>query len=488
MNNLYVFNKTIHGYRHIQKEEPCEDNSVSYVDPNDLFQIVAVADGHGDPACARSAKGSLFAVQAAEKCFKKFALNILSDNFSLDDSYQLPEFLRNLTNSIVSNWQSSVRNDVMENEITEEEIKNAREYKDDYMQGRYLDHLYGTTLIGGLLVDHYLILVHQGDGRCNVYYADGSMSQPIPWDERCQGTLTTSMCDTDVYSSIRWQLIDLNVKDVVACYLGTDGVEDSYPENEETQLGTHRFYMDLTCKIHELGIEEFEKYLEQMLPQFSESGSADDVSVAGIVSLEKTKKLIEKYQKNVEKYDNYIALKVNFEEAQAKVISMTRKHSILAERIVECEKELESTKKELEVTQQNIASLKSRREHHISQVEQAKKDWEDYQEESERAIQVIEGKYPGLKSAIKIFFNELKKGTSLKEALYRHYLELVLEDDSKIKDQETKEENLKSNISGLEKKLENSKVDFQEYDDLYQKYKNDESEYKHKLNEIENKS
>ena len=70
-----------------------------------------------------------------------------------------------------------------------------------------------------LMVSKYLILIQQGDGRCDVFYKDGSVDQPIPWDERCKGSTTTSMCDTDAFASIRSAVIDTEERGVVACYI-----------------------------------------------------------------------------------------------------------------------------------------------------------------------------------------------------------------------------------------------------------------------------
>lgn len=39
--------------------------------------------------------------------------------------------------------------------------------------------------------------------------------------------------------------VDTDERKVVACYIGSDGVEDSYYDNEETQLGTHLIYLIL---------------------------------------------------------------------------------------------------------------------------------------------------------------------------------------------------------------------------------------------------
>ena len=82
-DNIFTFHKTVIGYRHIQEEIPCQDNSISYNADDGSFQIVAVGDGHGDPACHRSAKGSEFAVTIEEKCLTDFAQAISAGDMDI---------------------------------------------------------------------------------------------------------------------------------------------------------------------------------------------------------------------------------------------------------------------------------------------------------------------------------------------------------------------------------------------------------------------
>lgn len=82
-----------------------------------------------------------------------------------------------------------------------------------------VEHIYGTTLMAALALPGCLLLIHQGDGRIDVFYGDGRVEQPVPWDIRCEDTTTTSMCDADVTSSIRHKIINLRETPVVACYL-----------------------------------------------------------------------------------------------------------------------------------------------------------------------------------------------------------------------------------------------------------------------------
>lgn len=336
MANYTVFHKTVRGASHIRRETPCEDASSSFSQEEGLYHIAVVADGHGDPSCFRSNIGSKTAVTITEACLKSFAETALATRDSdraIEEQLSIPRkctlLLKQLTDSIISRWAEAVLRELAENPITEEELQAAGSKAADYSQGKNLEHIYGTTLMAALLIGKKLILLHQGDGRCDVFYGDGTVDQPIPWDDRCQGNIVTSMCQADAAESIRTCVLDLEEKPVIGCFLGSDGVEDSFRNME----GTHVFYRKLSCKLVSQELPEFEAYLEDMLPEFSATGSQDDVSVAGIVDIEGLKAYAEEFQSIAESYDReekiYILLYKQAEYQKRLDEDMPRKLEIL---------------------------------------------------------------------------------------------------------------------------------------------------------------
>ncbi len=204
---------------------------MSYADENGDFQIAVVCDGHGDPACLRSAYGSKALSEIATDCLKEYALGVLSDEeykksnreeLLLEKSQNI--LVRRLTDIIISKWYDRIFADLKEHPLTEEDIASSGRYQPYYEKGERLEHVYGTTLIAALHMDDLLLLLQQGDGRCDVFFEDGTVEQPIPWDDRCFENVTTSMCDEDVTSSIRHQVLDLKKRPVIACYMGSDGM------------------------------------------------------------------------------------------------------------------------------------------------------------------------------------------------------------------------------------------------------------------------
>lgn len=361
MNNYFVFNQTVQGHLHILKGKPCEDSSVSYTAPGGKYAIIAVADGHGSESCFRSKTGSSIAATAALEALKKFAEYYLvqdetgdyaeAQEFlnSLKSERSKKQLIKQLTDSIVSDWYQAVTDDISQHPVTEEEIQGAEpDYADLYSRGLKQNHIYGTTLIAGLLMKDHLILLQQGDGRCDVLFADAAIDQPIPWDDRCFDVYTTSMCDDDVDKSIRSTIINIREKPVVACFMGSDGVEDSF----RTMDGTHNFYRQLSIQIVD-DPEKFSEYLKAYLPQFSETGSGDDVSVAGIVDPEQVKELYQNYKNQTEAY----RLSENRIQVKAKLDSMSRKHSILQSRLKQAHDDLKSKTEEWVIATARLEEL-----------------------------------------------------------------------------------------------------------------------------------
>lgn len=345
MDQEYAFHETVRGHLHVLNEMPCEDSSISFSAEDGKYNIAIVADGHGSKSCYRSEVGSKAATDVARKCLKELAEVTLESKAAEDrfykDMFSNPRYrkvtIRQLTDTIIARWHDWVVEHYENNPPTPEEISESTE------NDNTIAHIYGTTLIAALKLPKCLILIQQGDGRCDVFYGDGSVDQPIPWDARCEDTTTTSLCDEDAKDSFRSYVIDLVDKPVMACYLGSDGIEDAYRDTYEElggshilMGGVHAFYKDLTCQLAAMGRIKFKNYLKTMLPKFSRSGSGDDISVAGIVDIGVIRKFVVQFQYDVKLYDLEEALYWKEDELRSK----TRKHGILQKRVEEIQSEL----------------------------------------------------------------------------------------------------------------------------------------------------
>lgn len=386
MSQIYTFHETVQGHLHIMNEFPCEDSSASFAAEDGKYYIAAVADGHGSSSCFRSKDGSKAATEVAIECLRQFAEAYLTletvedagtnstpetaedrfyhDMFS-DPRYQ-KKTIKQLTDIIVARWYDRVMENYKNNPPSVEEMgESAAEYEG----GKNTTHIYGTTLMAALWLPKCLILIHQGDGRCDVFYADGSIDQPIPWDPRCEDTTTTSLCDEDAADSFRSCVINLEKKPVMACYLGCDGVEDAYRDTYEElggshvlMGGVHTFYKDLTCRLAKMEPAEFEEYLKTMLPDFSEngmfsrSGSGDDVSVAGIVELDVIQQFVKEYEYDIKRY----ALEEDLFWKEDELRGKKRKHDILRDRVEKAQAALDEAQRAWARKKENVKELEAK--------------------------------------------------------------------------------------------------------------------------------
>lgn len=427
MSNYTVFHKTVRGASHIRRETPSEDASSSFSQEEGLYHIAVVADGHGDPSCFRSSIGSKTAVTIAEECLKSFAETALATRGSdraIEEELSILKkrtlLLKQLTDSIISRWAEAVLRELAENPITEEELQAAGSKAADYSQGNNLEHIYGTTLMAALLIGKKLILLHQGDGRCDVFYEDGTVDQPIPWDDRCQGNATTSMCQADAAESIRTCVLDLGEKPVIGCFLGSDGVEDSFRNME----GTHVFYRKLSCKLVSQELTEFEAYLEDMLPKFSASGSQDDVSVAGIVDIEGLKAYAEEFQSIAESYDReekiYILQYKQAEYQKRLDEDMPRKLGILAKQAEDAKQKLAECLNRQQECKEDLDRLQQTQEAKDGELQEAQND-EFFLRETENrknpVMRMIYARCQTIFSQSEASIEELKQSITAKETL-----------------------------------------------------------------------
>ncbi len=515
-NNIYSFHKTVRGYMHVMRDIICQDCSASFAEDDDLFHIAVVADGHGSSVCMRSNIGSEMVTEIAKEELENFASYILynrkreiakkeleelnsflqnqkSDSYFFRmfgaeevsfeeslaaiemtkengegyDGLSFPEdkevLIKKLTDSIVFRWNKAVNEHFAVNPFTEQEFELAGEYAEQYRRKMEIEHAYGTTLIASLRVKDFLILIQQGDGRCDVFYGDGEVDQPIPWDENCHENVTTSMCDFDAEKRIRSCVLDLRKRKIVACYLGTDGVEDSYRNME----GTHAFYQNLSCYIVENGTEEFEKYLEELLPEFSKRGSGDDISVAGIIDLEGIQELSEFYDREIEAYH----ISNMMQQYESKKISMTRKHEILRQKE-------ESARLALEKERENCRE-------YIEKRAAANREKEELERQLDQVKQILTQKEQDILQienalAVKDRNELLEKLANLLEnetflACMKQYCEQDLE--KKKESQKQLYEQLQKKEKQLARECEKNKSDLQRLEDAKQKYQKASEEF-----------
>jgi hypothetical protein len=263
-----------------------------------------VADGHGSSRCFRSDIGSEKAVEMAEK----HVASLVKDMPELSGETPIQIALANAVRAIINGWFAAVMQHEAENPLKDDiRLEGvAQKYKDRYIDDvDYRCHAYGTTLMVAVMSDAYWFGLHVGDGKCVALYEDGSWGLPIPWDDRCTFNTTTSICDDDSLSGFRYWFGFSNgsggymeygygvngqdkdyVKEVksrpVAIFIGSDGVEDSYPRMDNDKYVIN-FYRKRVISLAEVGFDAFCEELDGLAKRFADRESTDDVSIAGIV-------------------------------------------------------------------------------------------------------------------------------------------------------------------------------------------------------------
>lgn len=274
MNTTYDFAFSEQGYNHIKSDKVCQDSSGCYSD--DSMAVVVVADGHGSDNYPRTDRGSSFAVEATITAVREFVKTV--EESAIDISIDSDAYLEQLAKNILANWYAAVDADLEKYPFSDEELSKVSEkYKKRYMSGQRQEKAYGTTLIAACQTKNYWFGLQIGDGKCVCISQDGSMYEPIPWDEDCQANITTSICDSEAIEEFRYFFTK---ECPIATLMGTDGIDDSYANAEEMYV----LYRSILAIFAEHGRETGESEIQAFLPGLSRKGSGDDVSIAGIVS------------------------------------------------------------------------------------------------------------------------------------------------------------------------------------------------------------
>lgn len=273
--DLCCFDRRCQGESHKATNKPCQDYSFS--EQTSTHTIAIVSDGHGGTRYYRSDVGSRLLCEVTALCLSEFAKGVPESTFAgkpyttvgIGDT--MPGVLQQLFGAIVVGWRRAVMEHADHHPLTESELAIAVPQDEHEWEKTY-----GCTLIAALRTPSYWLAFQVGDGKCVALQADGTPYEPIPWDDRCFLNKTTSICDTDVISRFRCCYGGVDTAPV-AIFLGSDGIDDSFGEEENL----YNFYVQLAKGFVRDGYESTVSDLERTLPILSHKGSQDDMSVSG---------------------------------------------------------------------------------------------------------------------------------------------------------------------------------------------------------------
>ena len=410
MAGFYSYSYTTLGESHKKSNKPCQDFSSAYT--CDDFSVITISDGHGSSKHFRSDVGSKLAAQAGIEEVKK----LLENDFDLANfKDNAPKIIEGLIGFVYKRWIGDISNHVTENPFTEEEIPKdldgaTKEKFFGTLYPNYYISAYGATLMVGVMAEDYYFAFHIGDGKSVFLYEDGNIDQSIPWDEACYINVTTSLSDANAVDNFRYCYgykiddekfaevgVEKNektkkiqyesddllsnevqsrepVKDatedksrkkteyikarVMAIFMGSDGVDDSYRvgDNEESLMNLYRdFYLALMKKEH---MDEAKKLIEQSADKFAELGSQDDVSMAGLVRVEKNDELIDFFYNQHLKSRKAKELEKKKEQIEEKTYYLTQLQSLYDEKNDNCVKNKEALNRIIEDNTKKISKIK----------------------------------------------------------------------------------------------------------------------------------
>lgn len=307
------------------------------------FSLVCVSDGHGSAPHFWSDKGAEFAIQAAIELLSASIDKVL---VALD-SKEYSKTNRNLAKSYVKRWirkcfenLCSVEFDDLERKIKEVEAKEsnvAKRYRDDLRDFKKLAKDYKDIIsknpilaeetqkeIGSLVAEFSKLSLKEIYGCTSVVYFQVKDSskwyafkigdsdlfvsfgdvffKPIKDDPECFLNETTSLCNSKAVDSFCFPEEQFLDKVPVSVFASTDGVANSFASEEYLA----KFYDQVQFSFDEDGELIGERDIKNYIPELSEKGSGDDVSIAGIVvydnSVEARRKRRETAQKLAAQY------------------------------------------------------------------------------------------------------------------------------------------------------------------------------------------
>lgn len=297
---LWTFSFSVQGESHKKKENtswpyPCQDNSKDDIYRKNLdfpAAVISVSDGHGSPAYFRSQIGSKKAVEIGYH-FQKLLSESIINNYLLDKNIMKKEYLKNMMKDFSEYWKLKIEIEFLRQPLTESEKEFLKE-EDILTLQKYLNAIeennfeallpiYGCTLCSAMLIPKVGLFAMQiGDGNISAKFKDEPFKSIMPEDEKCFLNQTTSLCDKDAQSEIRFFATQKIPECVFCC---SDGFENSF-KDENQLMSVYEQVYNLFKSYEGNEISKKNQALEELidwLPKLSKKGSGDDISLAGII-------------------------------------------------------------------------------------------------------------------------------------------------------------------------------------------------------------
>jgi hypothetical protein len=235
--------------------------------------ILAVADGHGSIRHFRSQKGSRLAVEAMASTLESFPATLTDPADPAAVEHVAHAHFRV---HLVETWRQMVAEHLAKKPVTEAEwqqLEAAAGPAARFFQQHSPETAYGSTALGVLVTEAFLLFVQLGDGDILCVDAQGVTSRPFERDRRFALNQTTSLCLEAAAEETRVCIWPTPSPALIL--IATDGYANSY----RTEAAFESIGSEYLQFLRAQGIDPLRAELPAVLEDLTRRGSGDDITV-----------------------------------------------------------------------------------------------------------------------------------------------------------------------------------------------------------------
>lgn len=294
------------GANHIRSGSVCQD-AIHWLPEHGAGPplILSIADGHGGSKYFRSGVGARMAVDAATAAFCEL-LNTVGKG-SLSNITQIKKRVDGeLPRNIVKNWLSIVETYSQIAPFTQSELSSFSEGENN--KSGKIPHFeskspaYGSTILSVLVHSQFIVYVQMGDGDILTLSEQGeierifltrllgvetnSLSQAIlkPFSNSYKSKLNRNEDEFGTLRTIEnfrvhFQVLDDSIPPPVMIFLSTDGLANSYKDDDDFEHFALDIYSEFVHKPFEVAFREVGQSLPSWLSKVTFGGSGDDITL-----------------------------------------------------------------------------------------------------------------------------------------------------------------------------------------------------------------
>jgi hypothetical protein len=450
MKTIRTFHAVTIGESHIRKNTPCQDAAINFEDHENQIYIGLVSDGHGSKDYFRSDKGSQLLVEIALTNITEFLCQSEGTHFfqssfvsrntiasgespvSKDDNdgqnvKATNDALNQLFKSIIASWQQAIQKDWSDATPSKEVMQSlgvGESLIEGYLNGENLPIAYGCTLMAFARTEKHWFAFQIGDGKSIGFDQDMNALEPIPTDELCKGSVTTSMCEDNAFDNFRYAY-GTDIPSVLI--IGSDGLDGYFSKIEENAIEPLKgLYRSVVEAFLTKGFDEGLKELNESLPILTQRGvTQDDMSVAGWVDYSKKEELLKGIihfkklaaeQKLKEAEEKLAQEQRALKEYEANLAAKSNEIGTLEEQLSKLKSSYEQSQSAVLALKENIASevekqkeLKKQRDEKFAQKQKLEGEYNNIERVKQnkiQSIQKVEGEQQKTKSFLESLLNK----------------------------------------------------------------------------------